>query len=247
MAEIIYGRNPVLEALKAHLKFDKILISEKIDPERVSEILGQAKDAGIFVQRVPPKKIIAIAGDVVSQGIIGIVHSQNYAEVGDILAKSLDLQEPPLLGLLDGLEDPHNLGAILRAADGAGVHGLILPKHRSVGLTGAVAKTSAGAVAHVPVAQVTNLNQCIEDLKEKNIWIVGADQAAEKSYYGADLSGALGIVIGGEGNGLHRLVKEKCDFLVKIPMFGRVNSLNAAVAGAIIFFEARRQRSEVRT
>ncbi len=245
MAEIVYGRNPVLEALKARLKFDKILIAETQEGTRISEILARAKNAGIYVHRVPLQKIIAITGDVATQGVIGFVHTQSYAAVEDILTKSQKLQEPPLLALLDGLEDPHNLGAILRAADGAGFHGLILPKHRSVGLSGTVAKTSAGAVAHVPVAQVTNLNQCIEELKEKNIWIVGADQAAKQPFYEADLSGALGIVIGGEGKGLHRLVKEKCDFLIKVPMFGRVNSLNASVAAAIIFFEARRQRLKI--
>ncbi|HEX9655103.1 MAG TPA: 23S rRNA (guanosine(2251)-2'-O)-methyltransferase RlmB [bacterium] len=242
MSEIIYGRNPVLEALRARLKFEKILLADHLDASRVAEILSLAKRAGIFVQRLPQKRLIEIAG-ADSQGIVGLVHPQTYAEVDDILKKGGRLQETPFLALLDGLEDPHNLGAVIRAADGAGVHGLILPKRRSVGLTGAVAKSSAGASAHVLIAQVTNLNNCIEELKEKNIWLVGADQTADKLYYEADLSGALGVVIGGEGKGLHRLVKEKCDFLVKIPMYGRVNSLNAAVAAALIFFEARRQRN----
>jgi 23S rRNA (guanosine2251-2'-O)-methyltransferase len=242
MAEIIYGRNPVLEALKARLKFEKILIAENQNDTRISEIESRAAGAGVFVQRVPPKRLAELAGNANSQGVIAFVHAQSYATVEEILQKSSAAGEPPLLALLDGLEDPHNLGAIIRAADGAGLHGLILPKRRSVGLTGAVAKTSAGAVAHMQVAQVSNLSQCIDQLKQRNIWIVGADESAEKPYYEADLSGALGIVVGGEGEGLHRLVREKCDFLVKIPMYGSVNSLNAAVAAAVIFFEARRQR-----
>lgn len=242
MVEMIYGRNPILEALKARQKFDKIMIAENLEGERIAEILARAKSFGVFVQRVPPKKIAAMASGAATQGVIGFVHTQTYAAVEDILARSQELREPPLLALLDGLQDPQNLGAVLRAADGAGVHGVILPKRRSAGLTGAVAKTSAGAVAHVLVAQATNLNQCIDQLKAKNIWMVGADQSAAQAYYDADLSGAVGIVIGGEEKGLHRLVKEKCDFLVRIPMFGKVNSLNAAVAAAVIFFEARRQR-----
>ncbi len=243
MAEIIYGRNPVWEALKARLKFEKILVAENATDPRLLEIIARAQKAGIFVQRAPLKKLAEIAGAVNSQGVVGLIHQQRYDDLDDILKISSARQEPPLLALLDGLEDPHNLGAIIRAADGAGIHGLILPKRRTVGLTSGAMKSSAGAAAHVRLAQVTNLNQCIDQLKKKNIWIAGADQNARQLYYEADLSGALGIVVGGEGKGLHRLVKEKCDFLVKIPMYGKVNSLNAAVAAALIFFEARRQRS----
>jgi 23S rRNA (guanosine2251-2'-O)-methyltransferase len=243
MADIIYGRNPVLEALKARLKFEKILVVENSNDPRLSEIIARAQRAGIYVQRLPLNKLAEIAGAANSQGVVGLIHQQTYDDLDDILKISSARQEPPLLALLDGLEDPHNLGAIIRAADGAGLHGLILPKRRAVGLTAGAMKSSAGAAAHVRIAQVTNLNQCIDELKKQNIWIAGADQNARQLYYEADLSGALGIVVGGEGKGLHRLVKENCDFLVKIPMYGKVNSLNAAVAAALIFFEARRQRA----
>jgi 23S rRNA (guanosine2251-2'-O)-methyltransferase len=242
MPEIIYGRNPVLEALRAGQNFEKILIAAEVRGAKISEILSQAKKNRVPLQKVPKKILNEVAGTQKSQGVVAIVLSQSYATVDDIVRRSQQLNQPPFLALLDGIEDPHNLGAILRAADGAGVHGVILPKRRSVGLTATVAKTSAGASAHVLTALVSNINYTIDQLKAKNIWIVGADQNATQDYYDADLSGPLGIVIGAEGRGLRHLVKEKCDFLVKIPMYGKLNSLNASVAAALLFFEVRRQR-----
>ncbi len=242
MANIIYGRNPVFEALKAGWKFEKIVIAEHAEGHKIYEILALAGKLGIYVQQVSSKKLMEIAKQANSQGVLAYVHSQVYANPEDILQRCQQLNEPPFLALLDGVEDPHNLGAIVRTADGAGLHGIILPKRRSAGLTSTVAKTSAGASAHVLIVQVTNLSYTMDELKERNVWLVGADQNADQIYYEADLSGALGIVIGAEGSGLHRLVKEKCDFLVKIPMYGKLNSLNVSVAAALIFFEARKQR-----
>ncbi|MFQ5863878.1 MAG: 23S rRNA (guanosine(2251)-2'-O)-methyltransferase RlmB [bacterium] len=242
MPEIIYGRNSVLEALRAGQKIEKILIAAEVKGPKIFEILNQAKKHRVPIDKAPKKILDQVAGTQKSQGVVALVPSQPFATVEDILSRSQQLNEPPLLALLDGIEDPHNFGAILRAADGARVHGVILPKRRSVGLTSTVAKTSAGASAHVLIAQVSNLNYTIEQLKSKNIWIAGADQNADQIYYEAELSGPLGLVIGAEGHGLHRLVKEKCDFLVKIPMYGKINSLNASVAAALLFFEARRQR-----
>ncbi|MFQ5772392.1 MAG: 23S rRNA (guanosine(2251)-2'-O)-methyltransferase RlmB [bacterium] len=242
MPQIIYGRNPVVEALRAGQRIDKILIAAELKDTKISEILSLAKINHVPVERVSKKILAEVASTSKSQGVLAMVQPTAFATIEDILQKSQQQDEPPLIALLDGIEDPHNLGAILRAADGAGVHGTILPKRRAVGITATVAKTSAGASAHVLTAQVSNLNYTIEQLKAKNIWIVGADQNAERIYYEADLSGAVALVIGAEGRGLHRLVREKCDFLVQIPMFGKINSLNASVAAALLFFEVRRQR-----
>ena len=242
MQQIIYGRNPVLEAFRAGRKIAKIFIAEEMKDPKISEIVSLSKQKRVTIEKVSKKLLTHIAGTSKTQGVIAYLQSQPYATVEDILSKSQQLNEPPFVALLDGIEDPHNLGAILRAADGAGVHGIILPKRRSVGLTSTVAKTSAGASAHVLLAQVSNINYTIDQLKAKNIWVVGADQNASQNHFDADMSGPLGIVIGAEGGGLHRLVKDKCDFLVKIPMYGMVNSLNASVAAALLFFEARLQR-----
>lgn len=242
MSETIYGRNSILEALRAGRQIDKIFIHSDLRHPRLSEISNLARKNRVRIQKVSKAKLLELAGQTNTQGVVAFVQAARYATVEDILNKSEKLHEPPLLAILDGIEDPHNLGAILRSADGAGFHGVILPKRRSVGLTTTVAKTSAGASAHILTAQVANLNYIIEELKRKNIWFIGADQSAEQNYTDVDLTGPLGVVIGGEGKGLHRLVRENCDFLVKIPMYGKVNSLNASVAAALLFFEIRRQR-----
>ncbi|RMD94725.1 MAG: 23S rRNA (guanosine(2251)-2'-O)-methyltransferase RlmB [Calditrichaeota bacterium] len=243
MSEIIYGRKPVLEVLRSGKKIEKILIDKNLSRSKINEILTQAKKLQIPVEKISAKLLFKITGIEKNQGVAAIIPSFEYASLSDILAISVKRQEPHFLALLDGIEDPHNLGAIIRSAEGAGVHGIIIPERRAVGVTATVAKTSAGALAYVPVAQVSNLNYTIDSLKKQNIWIIGADQNAQQIYYEADFTLPLGIVIGSEGKGLHRLVKEKCDFLVKIPMYGQVNSLNASVAAALLFFEVRRQRS----
>jgi len=227
MSEIIYGRNPVIEALGSGKMVEKILIAEEIKGQIISEITALARRNNVTVERISKQKLGERAKNFNTQGIIAFVKSHSYASVEEILNTSKELNEPPLLALLDGIEDPHNLGAIIRSADGAGLHGIILPKRRSVSLTSTVAKTSAGASNFVLTALVSNLNYTIDTLKKKNIWVAGTDQNAGQSFTEADLSGPLAIVIGAEGRGIHRLVKENCDFLVSIPMFGKMNSLNA--------------------
>ncbi len=242
MPEIIYGRNPVIEAIRAGKSVEKILIAEEIKGQIISEITALARRNNVSVERISKQKLWEQAKNVNTQGVVAVITSQSYASVEDILNKSKELNEPPLLALLDGIEDPHNLGAIIRSADGAGLHGIVLPKRRSADLTATVAKISAGASNYVLTAQVSNLSYTIDNLKKKHVWIVGTDRNAEQNFTEADLSGPLAIVIGAEGRGIHRLIKEKCDFLVNIPMFGKMNSLNASVAAALLFFEARRQR-----
>ncbi|MFQ5708088.1 MAG: 23S rRNA (guanosine(2251)-2'-O)-methyltransferase RlmB [bacterium] len=243
MTHIIHGRNPILEAFRAGHKIEKILVAVEVKGPRLKEILNLAHKNNVPVENISKKVLNQLSGTAKAQGVAAIVAMQSLATVEAILQKSRQLNEPPLLALLDGIEDPHNFGAILRSADGAGIHGVVVPKRRSVGLTPTVTRTSAGASAHVLVAQVSNLNYTIDQLKAQNIWIVGADQDAKQEYSVADFSGPLAITIGAEGRGLHRLAKEKCDFLVRIPMFGKINSLNASVAAALLFFEARRQRT----
>lgn len=241
-SETIFGTNPVLEALRAGQQIDKILLADRPGDRRLHEIVQQAKKRRIPCQRVSKQELQAVAGAAKTQGVVAFVQDLGYVSVRDILAQSQAQDEPALLACLDGIEDPHNLGAILRSADGAGLHGVIIPKRRAASVTGTVAKTSAGAASHVLTAKVSNLNYAIDDLKREGLWFVGADQDGERSYADVDMSGPIGIVVGAEGQGLHRLVREKCDFLVKIPMYGKVNSLNASVAAALLFFEARRQR-----
>ncbi len=243
MAEIIYGYHPTLEAIRAGLSIEQIMIAKERQ-DKLGKIVSSAQKNGIPIQFVSRNVLEKATGSKKTQGVASFVNALSYSSIAQILMKSEEQRESPLVALLDGIEDPHNLGAILRAADGAGFHGVILPKRRSVGLSPTVAKTSAGALAHVLVAQVSNLNYAIDQLKSKDIWIVGADEEDGQIYYEADLDIPLALVIGAEGRGLHRLVKEKCDFLVKIPMFGKVNSLNASVAAALLFFEARRQRKK---
>jgi 23S rRNA (guanosine2251-2'-O)-methyltransferase len=243
MSEILCGRNPVSEAIRAGAVFEKIYIVHTPKNGPYASLASLAKRQNIKIEFVSRQKLSEISGDKNPRGVAAVVRSQPYAAVGDILDAATAAKEPPLVILLDNIQDPHNLGAIIRTADSAGVHGVIIPKKRSAGLTGTVAKTSAGASAHMAVARVSNLNYTIDELKEKNIWFVGTDAQASLSYTEVDMTGPTGIVIGSEGDGMHRLVREKCDFLVKIPMYGRVNSLNASVAAGLLFYEARRQRT----
>ncbi len=240
--EFVAGRNSVLEALKSGRPVNKVLVARGERQGSLREIIGQARARGLVVQEVEATKLTEIAGGVRHQGVVAMVPPVAYAEVEDILAKARALGEPPFLVLLDELEDPHNLGAILRTADAAGVHGVLIPKRRSAPLSATVAKTSAGAVEYVPVARVGNVVQAIEALKQEGLWVVGADMDGEKPYYQADLKGPLLVVVGGEGRGLGRLAKEACDFVVRIPMRGRISSLNASVACSLLLYEVYRQR-----
>lgn len=242
MSEIIYGRKPIIEALRSRLQVESILVLRSVKEAAVAELVSLARKSGVAIRRVSREELGQLTGGSANQGIAAILSGHKYYDIEDILKRSEALNEPPFVALLDGIQDPHNLGAILRNADGAGVHGVVLTKKRSAGITGTVAKTSAGASAHVLTAQVSNLNYTIDALKEKGIWFVGADQDGDQLYTEADLHGPIGIVVGSEGAGLHRLVREKCDFLVRIPMYGHVASLNASVAAGLLFFEVRRQR-----
>jgi len=237
------GRNPVMEALKRGRTIDKILVSKGEKEGSIRKIIAMAKEKNIIVQEVDRAKLDSISVTRAHQGIIAYVSAKEYVEVEDILEIARQKNEDPFIVILDNLTDANNLGSILRTADSAGVHGVIIPKRRSVGLSPAVSKASAGAVEYVPVAKVGNISQTIEQLKEKGIWVVGTDASGEKAYYENDLRGPIALVIGSEGEGIGRLVREKCDFIVNIPMKGNVSSLNAAVAGAIVMYEVYKQRN----
>jgi len=241
--ETIEGRNPVLEALKAGRPINKLLLAKGLNPRLAGEVQNLARQQGIPVQQVDRRKLDALAASRNHQGLIAMAAPRPYVEVEDILAAAATKGEPPLLVLVDELEDPHNLGAIIRTAEGVGVHGLVLTKRRGVGLTAAVARASAGAVEYLPVARVVNLVQTMEFLKKQGLWIVGTDANAPDLYHKRDLTGPLGLVVGGEGKGMGRLVRETCDFTVRLPMVGRISSLNAAVAAGVLLYEITRQRA----
>lgn len=243
MAELIYGRNPVFELLNSGLQLEKLFLAETGD-SRQRELAALAKKGRIGIERVSKNRLTEIVGHEKHQGVAAMMVLPGFVTTEDMLALAKSRNEPPMIALLDGIEDPHNFGAILRSADGAGFHGVVITKKRSVGLTPTVIKTSAGAAMYVKIAQVTNLSRTIDVLKKQGIWLIGTDGAAQMNYTEVELTGPVGIVIGAEGKGLHRLVREKCDFLVKISMFGKIDSLNASVAAALLFFETRRQRAE---
>lgn len=240
--DVLVGRNAVTEALKSGRGINKLWIASGDREGSVAEIAALAKERGIVVQYVERAKIESLAGGHRHQGVLAYVAPVPYAELDDILKAAGEKGEAPFLVLLDELEDPHNLGALLRTADATGVHGILIPKRRSVSLNATVAKTSAGAVEYVPVARIGNIAQTLKKLKEKGFWVAGADMDGEKAYYEADLTGPLVLVVGSEGRGMSRLTKEACDFIVSMPMVGRINSLNASVAGSILMYESMRQR-----
>lgn len=240
--DVLVGRNAVTEALKSGRGINKLWIASGDREGSVAEIAALAKERGIVVQYVERAKIESLAGGHRHQGVLAYVAPVPYAELDDILKAAEAKGEAPFLVLLDELEDPHNLGALLRTADATGVHGILIPKRRSVSLNATVAKTSAGAVEYVPVARIGNIAQTLKKLKEKGFWVAGADMDGEKAYYEADLTGPLVLVVGSEGRGMSRLTKEACDFIVSMPMVGRINSLNASVAGSILMYESMRQR-----
>ena len=239
--DMVAGRNAVMEALKGSRSVNKLMIANGSTEGSIKEIIAVAKDKGVNIQYWDRSKLDSIARGIRHQGVLAQVAPVQYAELEDILQVAKDRNEPPFIVLLDELEDPHNLGAILRTADAAGVHGVLIPKHRSCPLSATVAKTSAGAVEHVPVARVGNLVQTIKKLKQEGLWVAAADMDG-KDYYDTDLTGPLLLIIGSEGQGVGRLVKEQCDFVVRIPMVGKINSLNASVAGSILMYESMKQR-----
>lgn len=241
--DLIMGRNAVLETLRTDRDIHKIWIQDGINKGQISGILKVANERKIIVQTVAKQKLDQMIPKGNHQGVVAQIAAYQYAEVEAILAAAYKKQEDPFVLILDELEDPHNLGSIMRTADAVGAHGIIIPKRRSVGLTATVAKASTGAIEHVPVARVTNLSQTIEKLKEQGLWIVGTDAKNSQDYREMDAKMPLGIVIGSEGSGISRIVKEKCDFLVKLPMVGHVTSLNASVAAALLMYEVYRKRN----
>ena len=243
--DILIGRNAVTEALKAGRGINRLFIAEGVNDITIKNLISMARERGIILDRVSKSKLNNIANYSGHQGIIAYVAPVAYTDIDDIIAKVKEKKEDPFLVLLDGVEDPHNLGALLRSADAAGVHGILLPKRNNVPLNSTVAKVSAGAIEYVPVAKIGNVSQTIQKLKREGFWIVGTDCNGEKNYYEADLTGGLVLVIGSEGYGMGRLTAELCDFIVKIPMQGQINSLNASVAGSLIMMEAMRQRLKV--
>jgi 23S rRNA (guanosine2251-2'-O)-methyltransferase len=237
------GRRPVLEILRARQPINKIVLTRGVRDDSLREIWKLAREQGVPIVEADKAYLDRQAGSVNHQGVLAWVAPKDYVEVEDLLEVARLKGEPPWLVALDGLEDPQNLGSILRTVEGVGAHGVIITKRRSVQLNATVARTSAGAVDLVPVARVANLAQTLVMLKSQGCWVVGACGEAERLYNEADLSGGLVLVIGGEGKGLSRLVQEKCDFLVKLPMAGQINSLNASVATGVVLYEVLRQRS----
>lgn len=238
----IEGRNPVLEALKSGREIEKIMIAKGTKEGSINKIVGIARDKKIMIQTVDRSKLDSMSDTNSHQGVIAVAASYIYKTVEDILELAKQKGEDPFIIILDEIEDPHNLGAIIRTAECAGAHGIIIPKRRSAGVTPTVLKTSAGAVEYIPIVKVTNISATIETLKKENIWIYGADMEGDGYYYEKDMTGPIGLVIGSEGSGMNRIVKEKCDFLVKIPMKGKVSSLNASVAASILTYDVVRQR-----
>ena len=242
---IIEGRNAVTEALRAGTAIDKLYIARGDTDRTLGRLAAQARKAGVVVVEADRRKLDAMSATGAHQGVVAIAAAAAYASVEDLLSIARERGEPPLLVVCDEISDPHNLGAIIRTAECAGAHGIIIPKRRSAGLTAVVAKTSAGAVSYLPVARVPNIPQALKDLKDRGLWVFGAAAEGTTALYAADLKGPAAIVIGSEGDGMTRLVRESCDFLVSIPMKGKISSLNASAAAAILLYEAVRQRAAV--
>jgi len=239
---LIEGRNAVTEAMKSGRTIDQIFIAEGDTDRGLNRIAGMAREAGAVVKSVDRRKLDMMSPTGAHQGIIAFAAAHDYATVEEILKTAEERGEAPLIIICDELNDPHNLGAILRTAECAGAHGVIIPKRRSVGLTAVVGKTSAGAIEYMKVARVANLPATIEKLKKQGIWVFGTAASGDRTLYEADLKGPAAIVIGSEGFGMSRLVEESCDFKIRIPMKGQINSLNASAAASILLYEAVRQR-----
>lgn len=239
--DVIFGRNSVAEAIKSGRPLDSVMVARGDRSGSIPKIVSDAKKAGIVIKEVDPKKLDFVCGHNNHQGIAAFGAVKEYSSVEDIFATAEERNEPPFIIICDEIEDPHNLGAIIRTAEAAGAHGVIIPKRRSASLSFTVAKTSAGAVEFMHVARVTNIPQTIDELKKRGVWVYCADMDGEP-FYKSNLKGAIALVIGSEGNGVGRLVKEKCDVTLSMPMKGKINSLNASVAAGILMYEVSRQR-----
>jgi 23S rRNA (guanosine2251-2'-O)-methyltransferase len=238
---VLFGINPVIEALKAGSRsFDYVAVMAGRRDARAQLIFEACRDAGVSVRQVSRDQLERLAGTHSHQGVVAVTSEKQYSDIDEVLDNKRGAHN--FLLVLDGVEDPHNLGAIIRTADGAGADGVVIPERRAVGVTGTVLKASAGAAEHLPIARVTNINRTLEDLKERNIWTIGLDERAKQSYDEIDYNMDCAIVLGAEGSGLHDQVRKKCDFLISIPMQGHVSSLNVSVAAAIVMYEVLRQR-----
>ena len=244
-ANIIAGRNPVMEALKAGTIIEKVVILAGVKGDIINKIKSMAGRNKVPVVEAGKQKFRELVSDTTTQGVVAIVGTKAYVEVEDILDIAAKRNEPAFVLILDEIEDPQNLGALIRTAECAGVHGAIIPKHHAASVNQTVAKTSAGASEHLPVAKVTNIAQTLELLKEKGLWIIGTSSEAEQFYTQVDYAMPVAVVVGNEGKGIRHLVKEKCDFLVKIPILGNVESLNASVAGALVMYEVVKKRMQL--
>lgn len=248
-SEILFGRNPVMEALKARRPLEKIFILYGAHGGSIGKIRYLAKQFGVPCVEVGRKKFEELVGDLntgpagaAAQGVAALAGSKQYGDVEDILAVAVQRGEPAFVLVLDEIEDPQNLGALIRTAECAGVHGVIIPKHRAATVSATVDKTSAGASQHISVARVTNIASCLGELREQGLWIVGAAPEGNRIFTEIDYTVPVALVVGSEGRGIRKLVKEKCDFLVKVPLFGNIESLNASVAGALLMYEVVRKR-----
>ena len=239
----VEGRNAVLELLESGRDINKIFISDGEKHGSINKIIALAKQKKVIINEISRAKLNQMSQTENNQGVIAIVPPFEYCDIDDILVFAKSKDENPFILILDEIEDPHNLGSIIRTAETAGVHGIIIPKRRAAGVNSTVAKVSAGAVEHMNIARVNNINDAINYLKQNDIWICGTDIDAKNYYYNEDYTGGIGIVIGNEGSGMGRLVKKNCDFLVKIPMKGKVTSLNASVSAGIIIYEVLKQRN----
>ncbi len=239
--QLIIGRNAVSEALRSERAIDTLLVAKGERNGSIGRIIATCRDKGAVIKEVDKRKLDFLCGGGNHQGVAAYAASHEYAELEDIFSLAKERDELPFIIICDELEDPHNLGAIIRTAECAGAHGIIIPKRRSVSLTWAVSKASAGALEYMPVVRVTNLAATIDELKERGVWIYSADMDG-KTYSQTDFSGAVGLVIGSEGNGVGKLIREKSDFIVSLPMKGKINSLNASVAAGILMYEVARQR-----
>lgn len=243
-ADIIYGRNPVIEALNSGRTIDRLYIQERLNHPIIGQIRNLAKERGVRYSFVAKQKLDKITDRGNHQGVAAAAAAHSYVTIEEILKRAQERNEAPFVVVCEGITDPHNLGSIIRSANAAGAHGVIIPKNRSVSLTSTVAKVSAGALEYTYVARVSNIAGTLDKLKKSGLWIVGTDLSGTQTHYECDLKGALGIVIGSEGSGMSRIVRESCDFLVKIPMLGEAESLNASVAAGVLLYEAVRQRQK---
>lgn len=239
--EWLIGKNPIIEAFRSGRPINKLFIGDYLKQNTIDEIQQLARKQGVQIKRVPKQKLDQLTKGK-HQGLVAAVAAYEYASIDDLFARAEQRGELPFFILLDGILDPHNLGSILRTADATGVHGVIIPKNRAVGLTSVVAKTSAGAIEYVPVARVTNMAQTIEELKSRNVWVVGTEMEADKDYRELEGDIAIALVIGNEGKGISRLVLDKCDWTVNLSMKGQVSSLNASVACGVLMYEILRKR-----